>query len=53
MMNQPPGQPHGRQSPFRWDASTAASMFALGALVFLIFINFSFGASAHIGAGRR
>ena len=52
MANQP-GEPHGRQSPFRWDPSTAASLIVLGALAFLIFINFSFGASAHIGATRR
>jgi len=48
-----PGQPHGKQSPFRWDASTAACGLVLAALAFLVFINFSFGASAHIGASRK
>jgi hypothetical protein len=52
MMNQP-GQAHGKQSPFRWDASTCSALFVLAALGFLILVNFSFGASAHIGAGRR
>lgn len=47
------GQPHGKQSPIRWDPSTAASVMVLAALGFLVFVNFSFGASAHIGASRR
>lgn len=48
-----PGESHGKQSPIRWDASTAASLMVLGALAFLVFINFNVGASAHIGASRR
>jgi hypothetical protein len=37
----------------RWDPSTAASVLVLGALAFLVFVNFSFGASAHVGASRK
>lgn len=48
-----PGEPHGRQSPLRWDASTAASVLVLAALAFLVFVNFNVSASAHIGASRR
>lgn len=48
-----PGDPHGKQNPFRWDASTAASLLVLGALAFLVFVNFNIGASASLGASRR
>jgi hypothetical protein len=51
--NNAPGEAHGKSSPFRWDASSAAAVIVLGALAFLIFVNFNVGASAHIGAGRR
>ena len=40
------GTPHGKQSIFRWDASTAASVMVVGALLFLLFIHFNFRASA-------
>jgi hypothetical protein len=42
------GMPHGKQSPFRWDTSTAAALIALGALAFLVWVNFSVSASASI-----
>ena len=42
------GQPHGKQSPVRWDASTAAAVIVLGALAFLVWVNFSVSASASI-----
>jgi hypothetical protein len=48
-----PGEPHGKSSPFRWDPSSAAAVLVLGALAFLIFVNFNVGASATIGASRR
>ena len=47
------GTPHGKQNWIRWDASSAASLLVFGALVFLIFVNFNFSSSAHIGASRR
>ena len=47
-----PGESHGKQSPFRWDPSTGAVVLAMGALAFLVFVKFNFGASAHIGARR-
>lgn len=47
------GTPHGKQSIFRWDASSAASLIVLGALAFLLFVHFNFSASTSIGAGRR
>ena len=53
MYNQTPGEPHGKQSPWRWDASTASSVLVVAALAFLVFINFNVSASAHIGASRR
>lgn len=43
------GQAHGRTTPFRWDASSAASVIVLGALAFLVWVSISFSASAHIG----
>lgn len=42
------GQPHGKQNPIRWDASTAAALIVLGALAFLVWVNFSVSASASI-----
>lgn len=42
------GTPHGKQSPFRWDPSSAAALFALGALAFLIWVNFAFTSSASV-----
>lgn len=48
-----PGEPHGKQSPLRWDASTATCVLVIGALAFLAFVNFNVGASANIGASRR
>lgn len=48
-----PGQSHNKQNPLRWDTSTAACLLALGALAFLVFVNFNVGASASLGASRR
>lgn len=48
-----PGAPHGKTSPIRWDTSTAAGLIVLGALAFLIFVNFNISSSAHIAASRR
>lgn len=49
---QSPGEPHGKQNPFRWDASVASAVLVVGALAFLVFVKWNVGASAHIGAGR-
>jgi hypothetical protein len=42
------GVPHGKQSPIRWDPSTAASVIVIGALLFLVWVNFSVSTSATI-----
>lgn len=47
------GTPHGKQSVLRWDPSSAASLIVLGALAFLIFVNFNFSTSANAQIGRR
>lgn len=42
------GTPHGKQSILRWDPSTAAAALVVGALIFLVFVNVSFGTSANL-----
>ncbi len=48
-----PGMSHNKQNPLRWDASSAACVLVIGALAFLVFVNFNVSASAAIGASRR
>jgi hypothetical protein len=42
------GTPHGKQSPFRWDPSTASAVLVLGALAFLVWVNFNVSASVSV-----
>ena len=55
MANGTPGEPHGRQNPIRWDASTATCVLVVGALAFLVFVNFNVrgGATASASLSRR
>lgn len=46
------GVPHGKQSMFRWDASTASVALVVGAFVFLIWVHFAFGASASVNVHK-
>lgn len=46
------GQPHGKQSILRWDPSTAASLIVLGALAFLVWVNFSVSTSASLNVKK-
>ena len=47
-----PGNPHGTQSPFRWDASTASVVLVLVALAFLTWVHVSFKGSVGAKIGR-
>ena len=47
-----PGNPHGQQSPWRWDASTATVVLVLVALAFLAWVHVSFKGSVSARAGR-
>jgi hypothetical protein len=42
------GTPSGKQSPFRWDPSTASAVLVLGALAFLVWVNFNVSASVSV-----
>lgn len=42
------GTPSGKQKILRWDPSTAAAVLVLGALAFLVWVNFTFSTSATI-----
>lgn len=42
------GTPHGKQSVLRWDPSSAAALIVLGALAFLVWVNFAFSSSLSI-----
>ena len=46
-----PGNPHGKQSIWRWDASTATVVLVLVALAFLAYVNVTFrgGVTAKVG----
>jgi len=46
------GTPHGKQSMFRWDASTATVLIVAGAFLFLALVHVSFGGHAAVRAGR-
>lgn len=47
------GTPHGKQNPIRWDTSTAAALIVLGALAFLVWVNFSVGVTTSASIARR
>lgn len=46
--DQYPGTAHGKSTPLRWDTTTAAGAIVIGALVFLVWVNFTFSASASV-----
>lgn len=46
------GVPHGKQSMFRWDASTATVALVVGAFLFLALVRVTFGGHASVSAGR-
>lgn len=52
---QAPGEAHGKTSPFRWDASTAAGVLVLAALGFLVLAHHTFtvSGSGSVSAGSR
>lgn len=50
--DQYPGTAHGKTTPLRWDTTTAAGAIVIGALVFLVWANFTFSASASVGTRR-
>lgn len=47
------GVPHGKQSWVRWDPSSAAALLVFGALLFLVWVNINFRASASASIGKR
>jgi hypothetical protein len=50
---QAPGNPHGKQSFWRWDPSTAACLIVLVALAWLAYVHLSLRGTAGISVGRR
>lgn len=50
-----PGEAHGKTSPIRWDASTAAGLLVLAALGFLVLAHHTFtvSGSGSVSAGAR
>lgn len=51
--DQYPGTAHGKVSPLRWDPATASAVIVLGALAFLVFVNYAFAGSASVSASAR
>lgn len=48
-----PGTAHGKVTPLRWDPATASAAIVLGALAFLIFVNYAFAGSVSASASAR